>query len=81
MAQLLDKDGENWAVRWFLAAYGGGSGLTVGAMKWHLHNCGFPLWPDWCDRADADGEHLNKGAAQAWLRYLFSLEPATKQEE
>ena len=26
-------------------------------------------------------EHLNKGAAQAWLRYLFSLEPAAKQEE
>lgn len=75
-ARGLSDDGENLPVRWFLAVYGGNRGLTVGSMKTHLRHCGFPFWPDWCDKAGADGEHLNKAAAQAWLRYLFALEQA-----
>jgi hypothetical protein len=70
---LIDKDdGENRAVRWFLACYGGASGVTVGAMKRHLTNCGYPFWPTWV--AEQDREHLTKGGAQHWLRHLFALE-------
>jgi hypothetical protein len=63
MADLIDpEDGENRAVRWFLACYGGACGVTVGAMKRHLTNCGYPLWPAWA--GEQDREHLTKGGAQ-----------------
>ena len=71
---LLDDDGENRAVRWFLEAYGGNHGLTVGAMQKHMSRCGYPLWPKWCDVLNEDRHHLTKGGAQLWLRYLFDLE-------
>jgi hypothetical protein len=71
---LIDPDGENMAVRWFLAAYGATPGLTIGRMKQHLFRLGLPYWPDWADVPGSYNEHLNKAAAQAWLRYLFSLE-------
>jgi hypothetical protein len=48
--------------------------MTVGKMKKHLTNCGYPFWPTWCDEPNGDGMHLTKGGAQAWLRHLFSLE-------
>ncbi len=70
---LIDPDdGENRAVRWFLAGYRGMEKVTVGAMKKHMTMSGYPLWPTWCD--DQDTEHLTKGGAQVWLRHLFNLE-------
>lgn len=72
--QLLNTDGENRPVRWFLAAYGGGTGMTVGRMKKHLKCCGYPFWPAWCDEPGEDAMHLTKGGAQLWLRHLFNLE-------
>ncbi len=70
---LLDDEGENLAVRWFLAMYGGSRGVTVGQMKRHLDACGFDgCWPDWAE--NEDGEHLTKAGAQLWIRHLFSLE-------
>ena len=71
---LLDTDGENRSVRWFLAAYGGGMRHTVGNMKTHLRNCGYPFWPAWADEQGEDAQHLTKGGAQLWLRHLFNLE-------
>jgi hypothetical protein len=76
MGELLDpSDGENLAVRWFLACYGSVPGISVGTMKRHLTNCGYPFWPAWA--AEQDREHLTKGGAQNWLRHLFALEAAT----
>jgi hypothetical protein len=69
---LLDTDGENLAVRWFLAMYGGTTSPTVGQMRRHLEACGFPCWPEWA--AAPNDDHLTKGGAQDWLRYLFELE-------
>lgn len=81
--QLLDSDGENQAVRWFLACYGGGGDKSIGTMKLHLEMSGFDgCWPDWCNTAPA-GAHLTKGGAQLWLRHLFNLEvqQATTSDE
>lgn len=72
LGELLDpEDGENRAIRCFLMQYGV-PGLTVGAMKKHMELCGYPYWPDWA--VGQNGEHLTKGGAQHWLRYLFALE-------
>lgn len=70
---LLHEDGENNAVRMFLAAYGCGS-PSIKEMKNHLECCGFPFWPEWADKYE-DTTHLTKGGAQDWIRHLFSLEP------
>lgn len=71
---LLDDDGENLPVRWFLAAYGGGAAKTIGTMRKHLRMSGYDgFWPEWCNTPNP-GQHLTKGGAQAWLRYLFDLE-------
>ena len=71
---LVDQeDGENRAVRAFLALYGGGSAVTTEAMKQHLERSGFPFWPAWVPEPGARG-HLTKGGAQHWIRHLFSLE-------
>lgn len=77
MAKLIDDDGENRAVRGFLLVYGGSRGMTVDQMKKHMEWYGCPYWPDWVDRPEGRGEHLNKAAAQSWLRHLFALEPTT----
>jgi hypothetical protein len=69
---LLDDEGENRAVRMFLACYGGNTGVTVGHMRQHLEMCGYPYWPDWT--LDCPKAHLTKGGAQNWLRHLFALE-------
>ena len=72
--KLLDDDGENKAVRWFLACYGGGGNKTIGTMKLHLEMSGFSgCWPEWCN-TEHPSQHLTKGGAQLWLRYLFDLE-------
>jgi hypothetical protein len=85
--KLLDDDGENQAVRWFLACYGGGGSKTIGAMRAHLEMSGFEgCWPEWCDAAHPS-THLTKGGAQQWIRHLFSLEaqqvaePATRAQQ
>lgn len=75
MTDLLDDDGENRAVRMFLAHYGGSRGVSVGGMQTHLRMCGFPLWPAWCDEPGEHKQHLTKAGAQLWIRHLFSLEP------
>jgi esterase/lipase len=73
--QLLDKDGENKAVRTFLALYGGGC-KSVGAMRDNFRMAGFNgLWPWWVGQ-QTPGSHLTKAGAQDWLRYLFALEKA-----
>lgn len=73
MRNLLDKDGENRAVRMFLALYGGNPGVTVEQMRKHLTLLGYELWPAWASDLTPHG-HLTKGGAQDWLRYLFALE-------
>lgn len=71
LQNLLDNDGENLAVRTFLQLYGGTSSVTTQRMRNHLAMSGFDgCWPDWT----VQDMHLTKGGAQAWLRYLFSLE-------
>lgn len=81
MNSLMDTDGENRAVRFFLALYGGSAGLTVGAMKTHMRLCGFDkMWPSWAEPYEASGMHLTKGGAQDWIRYLFKLEEVASLE-
>ena len=72
--KLLDDDGENLAVRMFLAHYGGGAYQSIGAMKTHLERSGFvDCWPEWCN-TEHPSTHLTKAGAQLWLRHLFNLE-------
>ncbi|MBU3577509.1 hypothetical protein [Polynucleobacter sp. UK-Kesae-W10] len=75
MKGLLDLDGENRAVRMFLALYGGACGVTIGKMRKHLEMAGFngDAWPAWAALAH-DDVHLTKMGAQDWLRHLFDLE-------
>ena len=76
MGDLMD-DGENRALRMFLAYYGGSCGIQVGNMKANLRMAGFDgAWPAWCNEPGEDGQHLTKGGAQLWIRHLLSLEPA-----
>lgn len=72
---LLDDDGENRAVRMFLAAYGT-PGLTVATMRRHMELAGWTQSPEWTTKPDAQG-HLTKSGAQSWLRHLFALEAST----
>ena len=75
MKGLLDTDGENRAVRMFLALYGGACGVTIGKMRKHLEMAGFngDAWPAWAALAH-DDVHLTKMGAQMWIRHLFALE-------
>ncbi len=73
-SELLDSDGENRAVRMFLAYYGGARGVTIGSMRDHLTMAVFPYWPSWLDSEGLKETHLTKSAAQSWIRHLFSLE-------
>lgn len=78
----LIEDGENRAVRSFLALYGTSVGMSVGYMRKHLEMSGFDKhWPEWVGQK-SDGEHLTEGGAHDWLRYLFALEqPADERED
>lgn len=67
---LLDEDGENLAVRAFLALYGT-SNPTAQGMARHMRASGFDIVPDWVESASG---HLTKGGAQLWLRMLFEAE-------
>lgn len=81
MKDLIDKDGENRAVRAFLLLYGGaGGGVTVEDMRDHLECCGFPVWPSWVNES-GPRMHLTKGGAQDWLRSLFALETGIPSTE
>ena len=73
MRNLLDDEGENMAVRMFLALYGGQRGVTTRQMQYHLGAAGFAgAWPEWANQ----DMHLTKAGAQLWLRHLFNLETA-----
>jgi len=75
--ELVDKDGENKAVRAFLMGYGGCGISSVAAMKAHMDACGYPFWPTWCDdlpKRDYTISDLTKAGAQSWLRHLFNIE-------
>ena len=62
---LMDTDGENRALRMFLAYYGGNAGISVGNMKDNLRMAGFDgAWPSWCNEPNEDKQHLTKGGAQ-----------------
>jgi hypothetical protein len=75
--ELIDpEDGENRAVRAFLANYSAPS-PTVERMRKHMTMSGYPLWPEWVE--DGVG-HLTKGGAQNWLRHLFGLEQRGKAD-
>lgn len=76
---LIDDDGENRAVRMFLAQYGCNPGTTIGQMRKHLEMSGFAHWPGWVDQVSQAG-HLTKGGAQNWLRHLFALEDVLAQK-
>lgn len=72
MSKLIDDEGENQAVRIFLALYGGACGVTAEQMRKHLKMAGFDgAWPEW---ASAYNGHLTKAGAQLWIRHLFALE-------
>lgn len=69
--ELIDTDGENRAVRMFLALYGGACGITTDKMRKHLEMAGFSgAWPEWANQ----NMHLTKAGAQLWIRHLFALE-------
>lgn len=75
--KLLDDDGENIAVRAFLQLYGGTSSVNIGQMCDHLSRSDFiGYWPEWVCKSVRE-QHLTKGGAQSWIRYLFSLEQAS----
>lgn len=74
MRPILDSDGENRAVRAFLAPYGCGNPTAAGMAK-HLRWSGFDIVPDWVSEAPG---HLTKGA-QLWLRMLFAAEQSPAQ--
>ncbi|MFJ3047015.1 hypothetical protein ACIPEN_14385 [Herbaspirillum chlorophenolicum] len=68
----LMEDGENQAVRDFLALYGCAGGISIKQMRDHMRRSGWKgCWPDWVDECDG---HLTKAGAQSWLRHLFLLE-------
>lgn len=77
MRNLRDTDGENLAVRWFLAGYCKG-GVTAKEMRKHMEMSGYGgAWPKWA--SDFNG-HLTKAGAQLWIRHLFNLEQPAQQE-
>ncbi len=80
--EMVDDEGENQAVRMFLALYGGQRGITTEQMRKNLKMAGFDgAWPEW---ANTHNGHLTKAGAQLWIRHLFALEqpaqPAQQQE-
>lgn len=76
--EMVDDEGENQAVRMFLALYGGQYGITAEQMRKHLKMAGFDgAWPEWASNHNG---HLTKAGAQLWIRHLFSLEQPAQQE-
>ena len=76
--EMVDDEGENQAVRMFLALYGGACGVTSEQMRKHLTMAGFDgAWPEW---ANSNNGHLTKAGAQLWIRHLFALEQPVQQE-
>lgn len=80
--ELIDKDGENLAVRAFLLFYASSQGnVSVRDMTKHLSNSGFyGCWPDWVTNENYM-EHLTKTGAQNWLRHLFAIECDSVKDE
>ena len=77
--KMVDDEGENRAVRMFLALYGGQTGVTTEQMRKHLRMSGFKdAWPEWANTHEG---HLTKAGAQLWIRHLFSLEQPAQQQE
>lgn len=74
--ELMDSDGENRAVRAFIAMYEMQNSITAGGMHNHLRMCGFDVAPDWAKTNPK--MHLTKAGAQIWLRMLFDLEKPPK---
>ena len=75
---LVDDEGENQAVRMFLALYGSQAGITTKQMRQHLEMAGFDgAWPEWADKE----MHLTKAGAQLWIRHLFALAEQPAQQE
>lgn len=78
MKDLVDEEGENIAVRFFLMFYSGNKTPTYGAMRNNMRLAGYDnLWPSFVTDA-ADNEHMAKAGAQLWLRFLFGLEQEVK---
>lgn len=76
--EMVDDEGENKAVRMFLALYGGACGVTVEQMRKHLKMAGFDgAWPEW---ANSNNGHLTKAGAQLWIRHLFALEQPAQRK-
>lgn len=70
---LLDEEGENRALRMFLAVYSGRSGCTITEMQLALKRSGFDgCWPEWANNSEVS--HLSKSGAQSWIRHLINLE-------
>ena len=77
--EMVDDEGENQAVRMFLALYGGQYGITAEQMRKHLKMAGFDgAWPEW---ANSHNGHLTKAGAQLWIRHLFALAEQPAQQE
>ena len=75
--EMVDDEGENQAVRMFLALYGGACGVTSEQMRKHLKMAGFDgAWPEWASNHNG---HLTKAGAQLWIRHLFALEQPAQQ--
>jgi len=73
----LVQDGENQAVRVFLRFYHPDNCATTEFMREMMAGSGYPHWPEWA----FENELLTKASAQAWIRYLFSLEPAKSETQ
>lgn len=74
-SDLLDAEGENRALRSFLAMYGNmADAMIIGVMRDHMEMSGWDgCWPEWVGNAKR-GETLTKAGAQLWIRHLIALE-------
>ena len=75
---LVDEEGENIALRMFLAIYGGNRGVTTKMMRNALRMSGYDgAWPDWANK----DIHLTKAGAQLWIKHLIDLEDNHNDDE
>lgn len=77
--ELLDDDGENLALRTFLAFYGNNPTVSIGAMKDCMETSGWGNHPEFASRMS--DWSMTKGTAQMWIRHLLSLEQALARPE
>lgn len=68
--ELVEKDGENRAVRGLILGLDAGR-RTFSTMRDHMRFYGMPFWPD---EFIAREGHITKFDLQIWFRYLFELE-------